>query len=178
MPSSEGKQWKHSFRYLDQLGRLAAKGVQVHIHNTLASSDYGLLDENTFAPRPNYWAALLWHKLMGTTVLDPGPSPATSLHLYAHCLRGREAGVAVLAINLDRAKSQAIDIPVSAERYTLTARNLSDTRVQMNGSDFELRAHDELPALTGTATASGPVSFAPTNIPFLAIPDAHNTTCR
>jgi hypothetical protein len=69
--------FRDSFRYLDQLGRLAAKGVQVHIHNTLASSDYGLLDENTFAPRPNYWATLLWHKLMGTTVLDPGASSAT-----------------------------------------------------------------------------------------------------
>jgi heparanase len=33
-----------SFRYLDQLGRLAKKGVQVVIHNTLASSDYGLLE--------------------------------------------------------------------------------------------------------------------------------------
>jgi hypothetical protein len=25
----------------------------------LAASDYGLLDETSFAPRPNYWAALL-----------------------------------------------------------------------------------------------------------------------
>jgi hypothetical protein len=41
-----------SFRYLDQLGRLAAKGVQVHIHNTLASSDYGLLDEIRSRPDP------------------------------------------------------------------------------------------------------------------------------
>ena len=34
-----------SFRYLDQLGRLAKRGVQVIAHNTLAASDYGLLDE-------------------------------------------------------------------------------------------------------------------------------------
>src|SRR5712664_1769674 len=38
-----------TFRYLDQLGRLAKAGVQVVIHNTLAASDYGLLDENTLA---------------------------------------------------------------------------------------------------------------------------------
>ena len=61
-----------SFRYLNQLGLLAKLGVQVHIHNTLASSDYGLLDKNTYAPRPNYWSALLWRRLMGATVLDPG----------------------------------------------------------------------------------------------------------
>jgi hypothetical protein len=52
-----------SFRYLNQLGILAKRGVQVHMHNTLASSDYGLLDEATYEPRPNYWVALLWRKL-------------------------------------------------------------------------------------------------------------------
>ena len=36
-----------TFRYLDQLGRLAKAGVQVVMHNTLAASDYGLLDEKT-----------------------------------------------------------------------------------------------------------------------------------
>ena len=61
-----------TFRYLDQLGRLAKAGVQVVLHNTLAASDYGLLDEGTFVPRPNYWGALLWRRLMGRTVLDPG----------------------------------------------------------------------------------------------------------
>src|ERR1700674_3498786 len=110
-----------SFRYLDQLGRLAKRGVKVHIHNTLASSDYGLLDGDTLAPRPDYWAALLWRRLMGTTVLDPGPSPAASLHLYAHCLRGGEGGVALLAINADRVASASLDLPATTERYTLTA---------------------------------------------------------
>ena len=70
-----------TFRYLDQLGRMAKRGVQVHMHNTLASSDYGLLDDKSFAPRPNYWGALLWRKFMGTTVLDAGASPVPGLHL-------------------------------------------------------------------------------------------------
>ena len=42
-----------TFRYLDQLGRLARQEVDVVFHNTLAASDYGLLDENTFEPKPN-----------------------------------------------------------------------------------------------------------------------------
>jgi imidazolonepropionase-like amidohydrolase len=58
----------------------------------LASSDYGLLDENTFAPRPNYWAALLWRKLMGATVLKPGVSPGPNRQLYAQCLRDVREG--------------------------------------------------------------------------------------
>ena len=39
-----------TFRYLDQLGRLARAGVQVVMHNTLAASDYGLLDQTTLTP--------------------------------------------------------------------------------------------------------------------------------
>ena len=54
-----------TFRYVVQRGSLARRGLQVIIHNTLASSDYGLLDEDTFAPRPNYWATLLVAKTDG-----------------------------------------------------------------------------------------------------------------
>ena len=47
-----------TFRYLDQLGRLAKQDVRVVAHNTLVASDYGLLEEKTFTPKPNYWASL------------------------------------------------------------------------------------------------------------------------
>lgn len=167
-----------SFRYLDQLGRLSARGVQVHIHNTLAASDYGLLDENTLMPRPDYWAALLWHKLMGTTVLDPGSPPAASLHLYAHCLRGGDGGVAMLVINVDRAASPSLQLPVSTQRYTLTAHDLTGVSVQLNGNELKMGAHDELPALESMPEGAGSVSFAPASISFLAIPDAHNAACH
>jgi heparanase 1 len=42
------------------------------MHNTLASSDYGLLNEDTLEPRPDYWAAVLWKRTMSDVVLDPG----------------------------------------------------------------------------------------------------------
>jgi heparanase len=58
-----GNPWAATFldslRFLDQLARLAKQGVKVAFHNTLAASEYGLLDQSTFAPRLNYWAALL-----------------------------------------------------------------------------------------------------------------------
>ena len=127
-----------SFRYLDQLGRMSKRGVQVHMHNTLASSDYGLLDDSTLIPRPNYWAALFWHKFMGTTVLDPGLSTASNLHLYSHCLHGQPGGVALLAINTDRSASQSLDLAMAAERYTLTAPSLDATSMQLNGSELKL----------------------------------------
>jgi len=167
-----------TFRYLDQLGRLAKKGVQVIAHNTLASSDYGLLDQNTLAPRPNYWAALLWRKLMGTTVLQAAASPDSRLHLYAHCLRNTPGGVALLAINADRSVAHAINLAAAAERYTLTAPVLLDTAVLLN--DHELRLEDDgnAPPLAGVATPAGRLTLAPASITFLAFPDANNAACR
>src|SRR5206468_884378 len=90
-----------SFRYLDQMGRLAKQGVQVVMHNTLDASDYGLLDEDTLEPRPNYWAALLWRRLMGPTVLDSGVPIRAGLHVYAHSLQGSPSRFALLVINTD-----------------------------------------------------------------------------
>ena len=138
-----------TFRYLDQLGRLAKAGVQVVMHNTLAASDYGLLDERTLQPRPNYWGALLWRRLMGTTVLDSGLPVQPGLHVYAHCQSGAPGGVSLLAINTDRAASHALVLPMASVRYTLSAANLEDTDVSLNGHALQLDAGDELPPIAG-----------------------------
>jgi heparanase 1 len=166
-----------SFRYLDQLGRMAQHGIQVVIHNTLAASDYGLLDERDFAPRPNYWAALLWRALMGPVVLDPGPSSVPRLHLYAHCLRGRPGGVALLAINTDRDQSRALDLGMPASRYRLTAAHLADTRVRLNGEELRLGVDDELPPIAGEAVVAGPLDLPPASITLIGIADAGNPAC-
>jgi hypothetical protein len=167
-----------SFRYVDQLGRLARRGVQVVAHNTLAASDYGLIDEDTLAPRPNYWSALLWHHLMGTTVLDAGTSPVPGVHLYAHCLRGRPGGVALLAINADRDAPHDLAAPLVSERYTLTAKDLPGSSVELNGSELKLGAQDALPKMAGKPAKAGRVTLAPASITFLAFPGAGNASCR
>ncbi len=176
-----GNPWASSFldtfRYLDQLGRLAKRGVAVVFHNTLASSEYGLLDQRDFSPRPNYWGALLWRRLMGTRVLDAGPSP-TGLHLYANCLRGHSGGVTLLAINLSRTRSESLNMPNAAERYTLSSPRLEATTVQLNGTILALGDGDGLPVLHGIAVPAGQVVLAPSTITFLTIADANNANCR
>jgi heparanase 1 len=166
-----------SFRYLDQLGRLARRGVKVVFHNTLASSDYGLLDRTTAAPRPNYWAALLWHRLMGTTVLDAGQA-RPGLHLYAQCLPDHRGGVTLLAINTSRTESRSLVLPAAAERYTLTASKLEDAEVQLNGQTLALGGDDALPAMRGSPVSAGPADLAPASITFLAFADAGNQNCQ
>lgn len=166
-----------NFRFLDQIGRFARHGVAVVFHNTLASSEYGLLDPDTFAPRPKYWAALLWHRLMGPTVLNAGPS-RPGLSVYAHCLAGQTGGVTVLAINYSKTKPATLQVPFSAQRYTLSASNLLDTNVRLNDRVLKLGIDDSLPPLTGRAVPAGPTVLAPETITFLTVRDAGNMACR
>jgi heparanase len=166
-----------SFRYLNQLGTLAQRGVQVVMHNTLDASDYGLLDENTLEPRPNYWAAVLWRRLMGTTVLDPGIATRPELHLYAHCLRGKPGGVAILAINASSNPSQSFEIPTDSELYILTAPQLTSGSVELNGNELRLSSDDSLPQMAGVHAESKNLSFPPASITFLSLSSAHNPAC-
>jgi hypothetical protein len=167
-----------TFRYLDQLGRLAKAGVQVVMHNTLAASDYGLLDETTLHPRPNYWGALLWRKLMGATVLDSGVPIEAGLHVYAHCQRGTSGGVALLVINTDRIASHRLSLAKPSERYTLDAASLRASTVWLNGATLGLDDKGDLPPIMGASTPAGVLAFAPATISFLTIPESGNSACR
>ncbi len=166
-----------TFRYLNQLGLLAQHGVQMVAHNTLAASDYGLLDEKTFAPRPNYWAALLWRRLMGPVVLSPGPPPDNGLYVYAHCMRNPSGGVTVLAINAGKT-SKELEIPLPGKRYTLTAKELESRAVQLNGRELEATGDGSLPPLEGVSVRSGRLGLAPASITFVAFPNAGNEACQ
>lgn len=163
-----------TFRYLDQLGRLARAGVQVVAHNTLAASDYGLLDEKTFRPRPNYWAALLWRTLMGTIVLDAGVHEG--MHLYAHCWRGIRGGVTLLAINTTTTAA-SLRLAAAGEHYTLSAEHLQSDAVKLNGTTLELGPNDDILPLTAVASPAGLVELAPATITFLTVENAGNPAC-
>ena len=166
-----------TFRYLDQLGRSAKAGLDVHMHNTLAASDYALLDEETFAPRPSYWGALLWRSLMGTTVLNSQVQIEKGLHVYAHCLRGTPGGVTVLAINNDPQASRSVTLPTEGERYSLSSPELQSQEVRLNGEPLALGENDDLPQLTGAATPAGELMLDPATITFVAVPTAGNPAC-
>src|SRR3984893_13492171 len=167
-----------TFRYLIEHASLARRGVKVIMHNTLASSDYGFLDQNTFEPRPNYWASVLWHKLMGTTVLDPQNSLVPNTYAYAQCFEGGRGGVTLLIINADRQRSFNVTLPTASERYTLTAKRLGDTTVELNGEALRLTSSSDLPQLRGEPVNAGRTSFAPASITFLSMANAGNANCQ
>ncbi|KAG2407771.1 Heparanase-like protein [Vigna angularis] len=92
-----------SFWYLDQLGMASRYNTKVYCRQTIIGGNYGLLDTTTFVPNPDYYrqvSALLWHRLMGKTVLAASSDVfSPSLRTYAHCSKGRD-GITLLLINL------------------------------------------------------------------------------
>lgn len=153
------------FRYLEQSGRLAKCGVQVVMHNTLAASEYGLLDQDTHLPRPNYWAALLWNRFMGTEVFDAG-SVKPGVDIFAHSLKNKPGGIALMIVNTLNSDCN-ISIPSKSEEYVLTAIELQAKKVQLNGKDLELTANDELPVIEGKTIKPGTILLPPYSITFL-----------
>ncbi|KAI3513354.1 hypothetical protein L1887_20685 [Cichorium endivia] len=90
----------NSFWYLDQLAMAAKYRTEVYCRQSLIGGNYGLLNKTTFTPNPDYYSALLWHRLMGTGVLSvERRSVGPHLRTYAHCSKGK-AGVTLLLINL------------------------------------------------------------------------------
>ena len=159
------------FRYLEQLGRLAKKGVQVVMHNTLARSEYALLDSDTHNPRPNYWAALLWNRLMGTKVYDV-TLPIDGVDVFAHNLKGSKGGLAVLIVN-PKDTECSVEIPANAEQYLLTADELQTKTVKLNGTVLKLKSDETMPEVKGQKIKAGEVVLPAHSILFLAVKKAN-----
>jgi hypothetical protein len=147
-------------------------------HNTLVASDYGMIEERGLEPKPKYWAAVLWARLMGTTVLDPGVASRAGLHVYAHCLKGKPGGVALLLLNTDKGAAQTVALSTAAERYTLESADLLSRRADLNGTELKVGANDALPSLAPVEARAGSLALPPATITFLAIPSAANPACR
>jgi len=174
-----GTKWQptflDTFRYLDTHARLAKQGLDAMFTHALISGSNGVIDEKTFLPNADYWAALLWRRLMSTTVLDAGPVQP-GLHIYAHCLRGTPGGVTLLALNLDKA-SASLSLFGPANMYTLTAPELESRTVLLNDRPLSLGAGDTLPALEAKRLKEKKVTLAPTSVNFITLPKANNPSC-
>ncbi|VVB13642.1 unnamed protein product [Arabis nemorensis] len=98
-----------SFWYLDQLGMSSKHNTKVYCRQTLVGGFYGLLERGTFVPNPDYYSALLWHRLMGKGVLAVQTDGPPQLRVYAHCSKGR-AGVTMLLINLSNQSDFTVSV--------------------------------------------------------------------
>ncbi|KAH9318142.1 hypothetical protein KI387_019911, partial [Taxus chinensis] len=76
-----------SFWYLDQLGMASTYNTKSYCRQSLIGGNYGLLNTTTYVPNPDYYSALLWHRLMGAQVLSVSLNGTQYLRAYAHCTK-------------------------------------------------------------------------------------------
>jgi heparanase 1 len=140
--------------WLDQLGLLARQGHQVVVRQSLTGMDYGLLDEDTLEPRPDYWNSLLWKRLMGPRVCAAQVTGdgADRLRVYVHAPASSEAAsVTVLAINLDPRRDVVLSFPQfggrTHEHYAVTAPDVQGRTLLLNGVELRLVDDRALPEI-------------------------------
>jgi heparanase 1 len=170
--------------WVDQLGLAAHMGQPVVVRQTLVGSDYGLVDDETFTPRPDYWASLLWKQLMGASVLDVRTSTDDAfVRAYAHCAPSPAGAITLLLVNLHRDLATRVcleDLPTNrAGAYEMTATSLDSGTILLNGTPlrFDGRHIPELKPVPASVV-NGCTTLAPASFVFLALPDANASACR
>lgn len=156
------------FRTLNELGTFATITDGVIFHNTLASSDYGFLKHGTFDPRPNYFAVLLWNRIMGTIVYDTKEEIREGAHVFAHSRKDGKEGTAYLVINNSETKETTVTLPKAAEVYKLHADKLRATTMKLNGKELVLGENNELPDMS-PVILEGTLTLHPAEIAFVVI---------
>ncbi len=163
-----GSTYADVFRTLNELGTFATITDGVIFHNTLASSDYGFLKHGTFDPRPNYFAVLLWTRLMGSTVYDAGETIREGAHVFAHSRKDGKEGVAYLIINNSEAQATQVSLPKAAQVYKLSADKIRATTMKLNGRDLVLGQNNELPDLS-PVVMEGELILEPATMAFVVL---------
>jgi len=169
--------------WIDQLGLIARRGQAIVVRQSLTDVNYGLLDEETLEPRPDYWASVLWKRLVDRRVLDVA-SPSPTVRAYAACLKGRPGGAVAIVVHLARDREEprlAVDgLGGAAEVYTLTAPALDSAAIALDGRPLLLadRSSGALPPLAPRRAVDGRFALPPLSVTFAAFPDAALAICR
>lgn len=138
--------WAATLWWLDQLGAVARLGHSAQCRQTLVGADYGLLDEATLEPTPEFWASVIFRRLMGespwqvrtveSSLINGGadgeetrghaaPLPST-LRVYCHSKHG--------------------GAPAGREPCCYLAINLGTDAVNMQFPTMATRAHMDMDA--------------------------------
>jgi heparanase 1 len=173
--------WASSLWWADQLGKLARRGTQVVVRQSLTGANYGLLAEPTLEPRPDYFTSVLWKRLAGSRVLDVAAPSLKSLRAYAHCASpaaGAPAG-AVTAILVNLAATQvrvSLDLPGEKQVWTLDAAALDSNVTRLNGAPLAVADDGTLPAMPASTT-NGALSLPASSVTFVLLPKAGASAC-
>jgi hypothetical protein len=145
---------------------------------------YDLLQQRGHAPTPDYWATLLWKRLMGGRVLGVAGDDRSgrALRAYAHCAAASGGGVALAVVNVARAAA-SLDLRVGAggrrEVYRLgTVEGVfTGRRATLNGRELRLTGARLPPLPPAAEAAGGPLAMPALSVAFVVLPDAHAPAC-
>lgn len=167
-----GNTWASTYldiiRYAEELSSFSTITDGALFHNTLASSDYGLLDHVTHLPRPSYWLAWIWNQLVGTTVYDTHEPLREGMHVYAHSRRDGKPGYCYIVINNSK-NEETIEIPSESTCYQLSAKELRGKTVLLNGQPLSLTEDEQLPTLEGKPQPTGVSSLPSVSVTFFVL---------
>lgn len=170
-----GDSWASTYldviRTLNEAGEFSTLTKGAIFHNTLAASDYAYLDRITHDPRPNYFAVLLWTRLMGTTVYDTAEPIRMGAHVYAQSRKDGKEGTVYLVINNSETEATTVELPKEATVYALQGKdgNKRATVMTLNGRDLTLGENWELPDLSGETVPAGTLTVAPLGCTFIVL---------
>ncbi|WOL20306.1 heparanase-like protein 3 [Canna indica] len=120
-----------SFWYLDQLGMSARYDTKTYCRQSLIGGNYGLLNTTTYHPNPDYYSALLWHRLMGKHVLSTSFTGTNMIRAYAHCARESQ-GITLLLINLSGNSTTQVYISTQTAYSLKHEHHLGARRTRFN----------------------------------------------
>ncbi len=158
-----GSTYLDVFRTLNELGSFAQLTDGIIFHNTLASSDYGLLCHETFEPRSNYFAVLLWKRLMGEVVYEA--ESRENLHIYCHSRKDGDEGCVYLIINNSLTDTVTFEFAKTAAVYTLSAEALRASQMKLNGEILDIKNIDTI----SPQKAENALSISPATCTFVVL---------
>ncbi|XVF43098.1 hypothetical protein PTKIN_Ptkin02bG0012900 [Pterospermum kingtungense] len=192
------------FWYLDQLGMASTFNYKVFCRQTFIGGNYALFDATTSTPNPDYYSALLWHRLMGSNVLFVTQKADPNLRVYAHCAK-KKPGISLLFINLSKDRTSNVTLlnDQKTVRRNLKSRVVVRPNIEFKGyqnreeyhltpldgdiqsnfvllNDVPLNPLDsvDIPAMDPKLVdASSPISVAPHSIVFVTIRDFNALAC-
>ncbi|XP_065000229.1 heparanase-like protein 3 [Musa acuminata AAA Group] len=181
-----------SFWYLDQLGMSSTYNTKTYCRQSLVGGNYGLLNTTTFHPNPDYYSALLWHRLMGKQVLRTNFTGSRMTRAYSHCAKESQ-GITLLLINLSGNTTTEVFVTTKTaysalktaestrEEYHLTAKDgdIHSQTMLLNGHILAVDSDGHIPELEPVkVAASEPITVDPFSIVFAHIPYFHAPACR
>ncbi|KAM0847660.1 hypothetical protein ACQ4PT_054879 [Festuca glaucescens] len=189
-----------SFWFLDQFGMSAKYDTKSYCRQSFIGGNYGLLNTTTFQPNPDYYSALLWHRLMGTRVLDAKFNGTNMIRAYAHCAK-HSPGITLLLINLHGSAINRVSVTSEGahghtarkhsrkfaqaagamrEEYHLTAKDgdIQSQVMMLNGRALVTVADGNIPRMEpARVDGAQHIVIAPYSIVFAHIPYFHAPAC-